>query len=59
MNHLLSRRPPHLHYYHLVFTIPEELRDFFKRHRKALKILPQVASQAIMYFFDTEHKSIP
>lgn len=59
MNHLLSRRPPHLHYYHLAFTIPEELRDFFKRHRKALKILPQVASQAIMYFFDTEHKSIP
>ncbi len=59
MNNLLSWRPPNLHYYHLAFTIPEELRNFFKRHRIALKFLPQIASQAIFYFFSTKHKSTP
>lgn len=59
MHRLLSWRPPHLQYYHLAFTIPEELRAFFKRHRITLQILPQVASQAICYFFKTKHKSKP
>jgi hypothetical protein len=30
--------------------MPQELRRFFKDHRKALKILPNTASHAIMYF---------
>ena len=59
VNQLLSRRPKWLQYYHLAFTIPEELRPFFKRHRNALKILPQVASQTMTYFFKTKHKSKP
>jgi hypothetical protein len=33
-----------------VFTIPEELRIFFKRHREALDMLPFTAANAIMHF---------
>ena len=50
-NKLLDRRPKQLKYYHLSFTIPEELRNFFKRHRKALNQLPISANQALFYFF--------
>ena len=50
-NRLVSRWPDGVQHHHLAFTIPEELRNFFKRHRKALKILPQVASQAIQYHY--------
>lgn len=59
INHLTSRRPKHLQYYHLAFTIPEELRNFFKRHRKALKKLPQVASNSVIYFFQKKYKCTP
>lgn len=59
INHLISRRPKHLKYYHLSFTIPEELRNFFKRHRKALKLLPQVASNSVIYFFQKKYKCTP
>ena len=59
LNRLLSRRPKWLQYYHLAFTIPEELRPFFKKHRKALKLLPKVASQSMLYFFESKHKSVP
>jgi hypothetical protein len=50
MGKLVSRRPSWLLYKHIVFTIPEELRSFFKRHRSSLNILPYTASNAIMYF---------
>lgn len=50
MNKLVSRRPSWLLYKHIVFTIPEELRSFFKRHRNALNVLPYTAANAIMYF---------
>ena len=59
INHLTSRRPKHLQYYHLAFTIPEELRNFFKRHRKVLKKLPQVASNSVIYFFQKKYKCTP
>jgi hypothetical protein len=50
MNRLVSRWPSWLLYKHIVFTIPKELRLFFKRHRSALNILPYTAANAIMYF---------
>ena len=59
MARLLRRRPPNLHYYHLAFTIPEELRPFFRKNRKALKLLPLVASDTISYFFSSKYKSLP
>ena len=58
-SNLVSWRPDGVNYYHLAFTIPEELRPFFKRHRAALKLLPQVASQAVRYYFQQQHKAIP
>lgn len=51
MNNLIERWPIWLHYYHLAFTIPEELRDFFRRHRKTLQLLPRVAYDSIQYCF--------
>ena len=59
MNKLLSWRPKWISYYHLAFTIPEELRNFFKKNRKALKLLPKVASQTIEYFFDKNYSCKP
>lgn len=53
-NRLVARRPSWVQYYHLAFTIPEELRSFFKRHRKALKLLPLIASQAIQYYYSKQ-----
>lgn len=50
MNNLVSRRPQSLLYKHITFTIPAELRRFFKDNRKALKILPYTAANAIMFF---------
>lgn len=58
-NNLVSWRPDGVNYYHLAFTIPKELRPFFKRHRAALKLLPQVASQAVRYYFHQKHKAEP
>lgn len=59
MDRLLARWPKWLQYYHLAFTIPEELRPFFKRHRKALKVLSKTASQSSLYFFESKHKCTP
>jgi hypothetical protein len=56
---LISRRPQWLHYHHLIFTIPEELRSFFKRYRSTLKIMSLVASNAVKYFFKQKYKCIP
>lgn len=50
MNKLINWRPQKLLYKHVVFTIPLELRRFFKDHRNALKILPSTAANAIMFF---------
>jgi hypothetical protein len=50
MERLVSRWPTWLLYKHIVFTIPEELRPFFKRYRKSLNILPYTAANAIIYF---------
>lgn len=50
MQKIISRRPPSLLYKHIVFTIPEELRSFFQRHRSALKTLPHTAANAIIHF---------
>lgn len=58
-NKLIYRWPKWLNYYHLAFTIPEELRPFFRKHRLALNLLPKVASNAMLYFFQSKHKSIP
>lgn len=55
MNTLTSRWPRWLHYYHLAFTIPEELRPFFKRHRTTLQLLPKVAYDSILYSFRKYH----
>ena len=59
MNKLISWRPKNLKYYHLAFTIPEELRPFFKRHRAALSTLPYTASETLFYFFWKKHKCKP
>jgi len=50
MNKIISRRPQRLLYNHIIFTMPQELRRFFKDHRKALNILPYTAAHAIMHF---------
>jgi hypothetical protein len=59
INKIFSRLPQWIRYNHLVFTIPFELRDFFKRHRKALYILPKTASDAICFFMKKQKKCIP
>lgn len=59
INRLVQWRPTHLHYFHLAFTIPEELRDFFKTHRRALVLLREVSVQAIIYFYKKKYKVNP
>lgn len=50
MKKLTSWRPQWLFYNHIIFTIPEPLRDFFKRHRGALKVLAFTAAHSVKYF---------
>jgi len=50
INHIVSWLPSLLRYRHVTFTIPKELRAFFKRHRSALSILPRTAFNALQYF---------
>lgn len=42
---------------HMVFTIPEELRDFFQYDKQRLKILPKCAAKAIMTWMKEQNKS--
>ena len=58
-NNLYNRIPRWIWYHHIVLTIPEELRSFFKRHRFALKILSRTAADSIWYFIKTKHHGIP
>lgn len=51
LKNLIARRPQWLHYNHFIFTVPQELCPFFKRHRQVLKSMPLVASNAVSYFF--------
>ena len=59
INNLQNRLPRWIWYHHLVFTIPDGLWPFFKRHRNALKILPKTAANAILYFFNKKCHGIP
>lgn len=59
MNTLTSRWPRWLSYYHLAFTIPEELRPFFKRHRSTLHLLPKVANDSLQYMFQHKYNLKP
>lgn len=56
MNKLISWWPSWLLYHHVTFTIPQELRIFFKRHRNALKILPYTAAWSVRYFVKKQQK---
>ena len=42
---------------HLVFTIPEELRDFFRKDRSLLNLLFDAASQTVLSWFHDLNKS--
>lgn len=41
---------------HMVFTIPKELREWFRADRKLLNLLPQCASKAIKSWFRERNK---
>lgn len=41
---------------HMVFTIPEELRDFFMYDRQRLKILPKCAAKAVTSWMREQNK---
>lgn len=41
---------------HMVFTIPEELRNYFGRDRDRLKLLPQCAAKAVTSWMHKQNK---
>jgi hypothetical protein len=59
MNQLMSWWPKNLIYRHLIFTIPLELREFFRRHRKCLRVLEQTAAQVMIHEFKHKHELLP
>jgi Putative transposase. len=56
---LFSRLPRGISYHHIVLTIPEELRIFFKKHRGTLSLLPKTASDSVCYFLQEKLHGIP
>lgn len=59
INNLYERIPRWIWYHHIVLTIPEDLRTFFKRNRKALKVLARTAADSVCYFVNNKHHGIP
>ncbi|MDD4795580.1 MAG: transposase zinc-binding domain-containing protein, partial [Bacilli bacterium] len=43
---------------HVVFTMPEELRRFFREDRKRLNLLFKASQLTIEYIFKTKHKGL-
>ncbi|WP_238902036.1 MULTISPECIES: transposase [unclassified Clostridium] len=41
---------------HIVFTIPEELREIFQRERNLLKLLPQCAAKTVLTWHKDQNK---
>jgi hypothetical protein len=41
---------------HIVFTIPEELREIFQRERNLLKLLPQCAAKTVLTWLKDQNK---
>lgn len=41
---------------HMVFTIAEELRDYFQKNRKLLELLPQCAAEVIKSWWYEQNK---
>ena len=50
---------PETSYQHIVFTIPEELRNFLIINRKSLNTLFKASSKALMYVYEKKYNSIP
>lgn len=50
---LTTRIPLHIKYIHIIFTIPQEFRDFFRMYRTSwsLNILFKAAHKTILTFF--------
>lgn len=59
LNTIISWWPRNLRYFHLAFTIPPELREFFRSHRKALRVLQQTSFKVIQYHFAKKHHLLP
>lgn len=61
INKLFSWWPQQLPYFHMIFTIPEDLWSFFKRyqHKWILKVLSQTANQVIFHFYAHKYKCKP
>ncbi len=57
---LLSRLPLYLNYFHITFTIPEQLRNIFLKYRDKwiLKLLFKAAQQTINEYYQTQ-KCLP
>jgi len=43
---------------HVVFTIPEELRNYFREDRNRLKLLFKASESTIKYYFNKKHKNL-
>ena len=52
MSSMLIRAP----HRHMVFTIPEELRIYFRKQRELLSLLPQLAYEVIKLYFHKRSK---
>ncbi len=51
---VVSWLPQNIKYYHITFTIPEQLRPFFRKHRSTLTFLFQAVHRTIAEFFQEE-----
>ncbi len=61
LNNVYARLPQQLRYYHVTFTIPDKLRNFFLRYRNmwAINLLFNACHTTLLSFFMTKFKCKP
>ena len=59
MNKVTSSALPDISYQHIVFTIPEELRNFLIINRKSLNVLFKASSEALKYVYKEKYNCVP
>ena len=52
----LVKRMARTHHRHVIFTIPEELRTIFQKHRKLLALLPKCAAEVVKSWYLDKNK---
>jgi hypothetical protein len=59
MNKVIKWSLPNIGYQHIVFTIPEQFREFLTCNRESLDVLFKASTQALLYVYEKRYDCKP